>query len=87
MVCPPFPLLVLGEGRLIRGYIGTVHSFQPKLVLTIDAINGIPLDLNLSQDTRRSLENLVRKELGSGKIETENLALKAGAEICKRYVS
>ena len=84
---PPFPLLVLGEGRLIRGYIGTVHSFQPKLVLTIDAINGIPLDLNLSQDTRRSLENLVRKHLGSEEMETENLALKAGVEICKRYVT
>lgn len=43
--------------------IGTVQSFQPKLVLTIDAVNGIPLDLNLSEETRRSLENLVRQKL------------------------
>jgi len=64
-----------------------VHSFQPKLVLTIDAVNGIPLDLNLSQDTRHSLEGLVKKELGSEEMKTKSLALKAGTEICKRYVS
>jgi len=62
---------------------GTVHSFQPKLVLTFDAVNGIPLDLNLSQDTRRSLENLVKKELGKEEMETKSLAVKDGTEICK----
>lgn len=44
---------------------GTVQCFQPKLVLTIDAVNGIPLDLNLSEETRRSLENIVQQKLGN----------------------
>lgn len=64
-----------------------MHSFQPKLVLTFDAVNGIPLDLNLSQGTRRSLENLVKKGLGKEEMETKSLAVKDGTEICKRYVS
>lgn len=42
--------------------IGTIQSFQPKLVLTIDALDGIPLNLGLSEDTRRSLENLVQQK-------------------------
>lgn len=41
--------------------VGTVQSFQPKLVLTIDAVDGIPLDIKISEETRRSLENLVQK--------------------------
>ena len=49
----------LTRGRLSA--VGTAQSFQPKLVLTVDAVNGIPLDLNLSEDTRRSLVELVRR--------------------------
>ncbi|RPA98854.1 RING-14 protein-like protein [Choiromyces venosus 120613-1] len=53
---------------------GTVHSFQPKLVLTIDAVNGIPPDPNLPEDTRQSLENLVRRKLGKEEVETKDVS-------------
>jgi E3 ubiquitin-protein ligase BAH len=36
-----------------------MQSFQPKLVLTIRGCDGLPLDLGLSEDTRRSLERLL----------------------------
>ncbi|KAG0132908.1 RING-14 protein [Tuber indicum] len=62
---------------------GTVHSFQPKLVLTIDAVDLIPLDLNLSEDTRRSLECLVKKRLGRGEVETKDTAVEGSTEMCK----
>lgn len=51
------------ECMILTFLLGTIQSFQPKLVLTIDAVDGIPLDLNLSEETRRSLENLVQKNM------------------------
>lgn len=42
---------------------GTVQSFQPKLVLTIDAVGGVPLGMGFSEETRRSLENLVQRNM------------------------
>lgn len=51
------------ECTILIFLLGTIQSFQPKLVLTIDTVDGIPLDLNLSEETRRSLENLVQKNI------------------------
>ncbi|KAL7276026.1 hypothetical protein RUND412_000995 [Rhizina undulata] len=41
---------------------GTLQSFQPKLVLTVDSTQGIPLDLNLSEETKEAIEKLVRRK-------------------------
>jgi E3 ubiquitin-protein ligase BAH len=38
-----------------------MQSFQPKLVLIVRGCDGLPLDLGLSDDTRRSLERLLQQ--------------------------
>jgi E3 ubiquitin-protein ligase BAH len=43
------------------GCTGTMQSFQPKLVLTVRGRDGLPLDLGLSDETRQSLERLLRQ--------------------------
>lgn len=52
-------------------------------MLTIDAVDLIPLDLNLSEDTRRSLECLVKKKLGREEVETKDAAVEGSTEMCK----
>ncbi|KAI5793864.1 SPX domain-containing protein [Peziza echinospora] len=41
---------------------GTLQSFIPKLVLTVSSEEGIPMDLNLAPETRKALEDLVRRQ-------------------------
>lgn len=59
------------ECTILTFLLGTIQSFEPKLVLTIDAVNGIPLDLNFSEKTRRSLENLVQRNTQTREAEYE----------------
>ncbi|PWW80642.1 RING-14 protein [Tuber magnatum] len=71
------------ESGLIKGWIGTINSFRPKLVLTVDAVDWVPLDLNLSQNTRCSLESLVKEKLGKEEVGTGGAAARDGTESCK----
>ena len=43
--------------------IGTLQSFVPKLVLTVDSEDGgLPINVNLAPETRRALEELVARQ-------------------------
>ncbi|KAF8477527.1 SPX domain-containing protein [Kalaharituber pfeilii] len=49
-----------GQGiKLSYWFDGTLQSFVPKLFLTVDSCQGIPVNLGLAPDTRKALEDLV----------------------------
>ena len=53
------------KGLISYWFQGTLKEFAPMLVLTIDPEQGIPVDLELQEDTRKALEELVK---GGGKV-------------------
>lgn len=53
------------KGLISYWFQGNLKEFAPMLVLTIDPEQGIPVDLELQEDTRKALEELVK---GGGKI-------------------
>jgi E3 ubiquitin-protein ligase BAH len=53
------------KGLISYWFQGTLKEFAPMLVLTIDPEQGIPIDLELQEDTRKALEELAN---GGGKI-------------------
>lgn len=48
------------KGLIRYWFHGTLKEFAPMLVLTIDPEQGIPIDLELQEDTRKALEELVK---------------------------